>query len=379
MAAEITNQCANLTLADVEDDDVAMQVPNVPKNQPDSEEGYYVVGRLVTQKPIRFPFFQDTMAAVWRPAMGVNTRQLESRRYLFRFYHEADVERVINVGPWTYEQSLLIMKRLDLGEDPYAMALDQAEFWVQVHSLPAGFRSEIVVKAIGSFLGTLIHVDDRNFDGSMRLFYRVRVAIDVAKPLKKQMKLKKDNGSWVYVDFRYERLPTFCFLCGVIGHGEKFCSKIVHGADLKAEKPYGVWMRAGSRKGVPNSRQQWIPSETTIERRNWRSPTMEADAILATAEPEGNGKGSEDDGVPSARISEQKRRRTTDIESELMEVEAGVSKTGKRRDLRSKPTQTYEFIIMELSGAWQLDDSSCSGGLGSLKEAKGTFSYGNLC
>lgn len=59
--------------------------------------------------------------------------------------------------------------------------------------------------------------DDRNFDGSLRTFYRIRVAIDVSKPLKKGMKLKKNSGEWSTVEFRYERLPTFCFLCGIIG------------------------------------------------------------------------------------------------------------------------------------------------------------------
>lgn len=52
------------------------------------------------------------------------------------------------------------------------------------------------------------------------------------------MKLKKDNGEWVKVDFRYERLPTFCFICGMLGHGEKFCHKRVQDWDAKAKKPY---------------------------------------------------------------------------------------------------------------------------------------------
>lgn len=76
--------------------------------------------------------------------------------------------------------------------------------------------------AIGNFIGVVSRVDERNFDGSMRLFYQIRVSIDVHKPLKKGMKLKKENGDWIRVEFHYERLLTFCFMCGVLGHGDKY-------------------------------------------------------------------------------------------------------------------------------------------------------------
>ncbi|XP_031101947.1 uncharacterized protein LOC116005850 [Ipomoea triloba] len=243
MQPDLSTMCANLTLADVDDEDLTIQITDNTTLHAKTDDEIYAVGRLVTQKPVRFAFFQDTMARVWMPSMGVNMTELQPRKYLFRFYHEKDISRVITEGPWTYEQNLLIMKRVQPGEDPESIPLTHAEFWIQVHSLPVGFRSEVVVTMIGSFLGTLIQVDDRNFDGLMRMFYRVRVAIDVAKPLKKQMKLKKDNGDWAFIDFKYERLPTFYFLCGVIGHGDKFCPKDV---DVTAGKPYGAWMRAGS-------------------------------------------------------------------------------------------------------------------------------------
>nr|GMD42551.1 uncharacterized protein LOC109174453 [Ipomoea batatas] len=111
----------------------------------------------------------------------------------------------------------------------------------------------------------------------MCIFYRVRVAIDIDKPLKKHMKLKKDNGSWAFIDFRYERLPTFCFRCGLIGHGDHFCPKIAQGYDPKAEKPYGAWMRLGTRRTMPTSGQRWVALESNADRLNWRSPAMESD------------------------------------------------------------------------------------------------------
>nr|GMD76371.1 uncharacterized protein LOC109174935 [Ipomoea batatas] len=51
----------------------------------------------------------------------------------------------------------------------------------------------IVLQAIGSFLGVLVKTDERNFD-SIRLFYLVRVSLNVSKPLRKKIELKRDVG-----------------------------------------------------------------------------------------------------------------------------------------------------------------------------------------
>ncbi|XP_019161022.1 PREDICTED: uncharacterized protein LOC109157625 [Ipomoea nil] len=285
--SDVASMCANLTLVDVDDDDVAVQLPIAPEDQAEVEGAYYAVGRLVTNKTIRLPLFHDTMAAVWRPVMGVNMRELEPRKYLFRFYHEKDVTRIIEQGPWTFERSLLIMKMVPPGQDPASVPLTHVEFWVQIHALTSGFRSETVVTTIGSFLGACIKTDERNFDGTIRKFYRVQVPIDVAKPIRKQMNLKRDNSGWVLIDFKYERLPTFCFLCGIIGHGDKFCHKYLT-TDDGAEKPYRAWLRAGNRRGVTGNGKPWILLESTSERLKWNAATFDS---LSSARPTGGGGG----------------------------------------------------------------------------------------
>lgn len=94
-------------------------------------------------------------------------RKLSSKSYLICFYHEGDLNRVLNNRLWTYEQCLLVLQKLLPNEDPKIVLLDDAEFLIQFHNLPLGFRSEVVIKAIGSFLGLRIKSDERNFDGSM--------------------------------------------------------------------------------------------------------------------------------------------------------------------------------------------------------------------
>ncbi|CAN1316778.1 hypothetical protein LINPERPRIM_LOCUS30193 [Linum perenne] len=47
---------------------------------------------------------------------------------------------------------------------------------------------------------------------------RLRVSIDIRQPPKREKKTSVNGGEGVTGIFRYERLPTFCFICGQIGH-----------------------------------------------------------------------------------------------------------------------------------------------------------------
>nr|GMD95087.1 uncharacterized protein LOC109174935 [Ipomoea batatas] len=111
MAIPVEQVFANLTFADLEDGEGAVRQERVNVDDEAVDDEFYVVGRLVTDKPTRFAFFRDTMAGVWRPARGMNVRELLPQRYLFRFFLEKDVQRIMDDGPWSYEQTVLILKR----------------------------------------------------------------------------------------------------------------------------------------------------------------------------------------------------------------------------------------------------------------------------
>lgn len=108
--------------------------------------------------------------------------------------------------------------------------------------------SQRVVSDTGNYIGEFIESDPNNFVGVWREFLRIRVTIPLDIPLKRRMKLKKSDSNWCWVNFKYEVVPTFCFICGKIGHREKSCERFFDTPLKKIEKPYGVWMRAKPRR-----------------------------------------------------------------------------------------------------------------------------------
>ncbi|KAK6117177.1 hypothetical protein DH2020_049056 [Rehmannia glutinosa] len=147
-----------------------------------------------------------------------------------------------------------------MGEQPSRVQLFHVELWVQVFDLPFGFMTEKVGKSIGDFIGIYVEADKHSFTGVWQNYMRIRVAFDVRNPLKRRMKIKNMGGEWVWIHFKYEKLPTFCFYCGFIGHSDKFCAKLFNSPSVSEDRAYGAWLRAPSRRQQGQPSGQWLRS-----------------------------------------------------------------------------------------------------------------------
>ncbi|MBA0568542.1 hypothetical protein Golob_006033 [Gossypium lobatum] len=126
-------------------------------------------------------------------------------------------------GPWNFNSHLLILHRLKEGEDPLIVQFHWVDFWMPIHDLPLGFIFETVAQQLGNFIGAFIEYDVLATQLGYKRIIRIRVRINVRKPLKRKKKRVLPNGESVYVRFEYEKITLFCFLCGKLGHGESFC------------------------------------------------------------------------------------------------------------------------------------------------------------
>lgn len=82
-----------------------------------------LVGRFLTEKNINIRAMRSKMADVWRPAMGVNIKDLKPGIYLFQFCHVDDLQMVLKGGPWSFDNALLVFNTIKAGEDPVKVPL----------------------------------------------------------------------------------------------------------------------------------------------------------------------------------------------------------------------------------------------------------------
>ena len=110
---------------------------------------------------------------------------------------------------------------------------------------------------------------------------RVRVRIDVAKRLVRGKKITIEGGESRWVQFKYERLPNFCYRCGLLSHTLKDCQEPRESNTVgeKEELQYRAWLggeilrrysqdstKVGMEKGV-GSRHGESSDETELRSR----------------------------------------------------------------------------------------------------------------
>lgn len=133
---------------------------------------------------------------------------------------------MIEGSPWTFGRFQLVFERLKEGDNPKTLAINRLDIWIQLYDMILGFMSQRVMKDISNHIGRFIESDINNFTGLLRDYLRVRVSFSLEASLKRRMKLKKNEDQCCWVNFKYEGAPIFCFICGMIGHSDKFCEKL---------------------------------------------------------------------------------------------------------------------------------------------------------
>ncbi|KAF4377086.1 hypothetical protein F8388_017490 [Cannabis sativa] len=116
-----------------EDDDGYLMYDNDTGENVDLDDRWCLVGRFLMERTIDFDAMQHKMTSLWRPVRGLFAKELEPNLFLFQFYHDMDIDRVMEGSPWTFDRIPLIFDRLKPGENPRCVTPITLEFWVQVH------------------------------------------------------------------------------------------------------------------------------------------------------------------------------------------------------------------------------------------------------
>ncbi|KAL0456255.1 UNVERIFIED_CONTAM: hypothetical protein Slati_0964700 [Sesamum latifolium] len=125
---------------------------------------------------------------------------------------------------------------------------------------------------IGAKIGRLEEFDQQKGPESWGSFMRLRVAIDVTKPLPRVLKIRTVMDDEQLVTFTFERLPNFCYLCGKLRHISRWCETRFHDSfvDPGEDSPYGPWLRAQTRSDfrsrLPQFRNNSSPGHDTRPR-----------------------------------------------------------------------------------------------------------------
>ncbi|XP_074305989.1 uncharacterized protein LOC141641217 [Silene latifolia] len=206
-------------------------------------EQFMLVGKLWASRAINIKAAVDTMARLWNLSKAIcgNVIDAKEKTFVFKFDGERDKQRVLEGQPWHFEKFVWCFNEPNREGKLSDVPLVHFPIWARVYDLPiTGRSSQSNIQRIGECLGTFVEADNGQ-DSVLDRAVRIRIIHDVRQPLKATVPIKMKNGRVINFDVKYERLPIFCYGCGVMGHGEKDCD---NGPYEEGELRFGEWLRA---------------------------------------------------------------------------------------------------------------------------------------
>nr|KJB28477.1 hypothetical protein B456_005G050800 [Gossypium raimondii] len=125
------------------------------------------------------------------------------------------------------------------------MARDQirlvsSPFWIKIGPCLPEFDKKDLLHAVGVTFGRVLRSE------ILGEFCRLRVKLNVQRPLHRGIFVSIGNGNKFWIPFKYEKLQTFCFGGGMLGHSLHDCTEIAPAEEnrIREDPPFSLALKA---------------------------------------------------------------------------------------------------------------------------------------
>lgn len=139
-----------------------------------------LVGKLIHTKILSASVISNILSAAWRLRSPFHVSDWNNNIFLFRFKDPEDKQHVMQEGPWSIMNNLLVLRKLEEGMVATQIDLSVCPFWVQIHGLPVEKMTRANAEIIGKRFGRILALETSS--DSMLLshsFLRVRVGVNI--------------------------------------------------------------------------------------------------------------------------------------------------------------------------------------------------------
>ena len=209
-----------------------------------------LAAKFFTRRTINVEAVARTFKPLCQTKNSFSLQDVGENIVLIEFDDGSDLERVLLGEPWSYDKYLIAFQRVGDGISIEELPFNRIDFWVQLHNLPILCMKKSVAETMGKSIGEVLRAQTHEEEVGNGRCMRIRVRVDISKPLRRGRRIGLANSGESWVSFQYERLPNFCYWCGIPTHREKDCEDWLNSTESEKEKApeYGVWLRASQER-----------------------------------------------------------------------------------------------------------------------------------
>jgi hypothetical protein len=208
-------------------------------------EQWALDGKVLSPNVIHIQTIRAAMRPAWGNPRGLRVRPAGDNVFVAVFANKADRDRAQEGMPWMVGRHAVLQAhdpRLRLSD----VRFDSMTIWVRILNLPFEWMNDKKGLKIMKVIDKHCVVDVDEFGVAAGTFLRANVAIPIDQPLRRWVTIRREGRDEGF-HLQYEKLPFYCFGCGIIGHGELEC-KTPADRDALGKLPFDKNLRAPEEK-----------------------------------------------------------------------------------------------------------------------------------
>ncbi|KAM0899778.1 hypothetical protein ACQ4PT_021067 [Festuca glaucescens] len=182
------------------------------------------VGKVLAPNALHIQTITSAMRPAWGNPKGLVFNPAGVNLFIAKFGSKADRDRVIEGSPWKVGKHAVLMKKYDTEVRPQQVVFDRMAIWARILSLPNRLMNAQRGAEIAKNIGVIKKIESDDRGRCWGGFMRLRVEISVHDPLLRCVTVfSRCFQTTERYEIQYERLPLYCFSCGLLGHSNLVC------------------------------------------------------------------------------------------------------------------------------------------------------------
>ncbi|KAK5843385.1 hypothetical protein PVK06_005841 [Gossypium arboreum] len=155
----------------------------------------WAMGKIMASEAPNREAMYRVFRSLWYKEEEIDFVDLKERIVIVKFGCLEDQSRILNFSPWLFNRCLFSMLPFENKKDIESYKFWLSLFWLKIYNIPIELMDRQMALDVGNAIGELVAIDWTDRYGGWTEFMRIKVNIDVLKPLMRVVRVFNKDGA----------------------------------------------------------------------------------------------------------------------------------------------------------------------------------------